>query len=1409
MSQININNEPSAEVIIDENGTPVTVIIATSGASGAVWGSITGTLSDQTDLQNALDAKVPYSGATGNVNLGEYGLTSGYVQFDITPTTYTAAVGNMGWNDSEGTIDLLLKGGVVSLPLGQKQVARVVNGTGGNVLKSNYQVVKVTGAQGQRLQVNLAQANNDANSADTLGLIAENINNNNSGFIITSGLIENINTTGSLQGETWADGNILYLSPTVAGRVTNVKPQAPQHTVIVGFVVYAHANNGKIYVKVDNGYELDELHNVRINTGTLVNGQVLKYNSSLQVWENNTDSAGVSGSGTQDYVAKFTTTGSTVGDSIIRVSGTDATYFSTYKGANSDGNNIFIGGGGQSSIGAIGETYKGSANVSLGLNALTYNTTGFYNTAVGTSSLDNNTSGNSNSAFGLNSLKFNTTGTSNSAVGFNSLYSNTTGYVNTALGSLALYSNTTGYRNSAVGDNALYYNNTGYRNSAVGGGALYYNTTGHSNSALGYESGFGTGSNANTTGSNNIFIGYQSVGVSSTESNRTWIGNSSTTSTWLGGNLLLGTTTDVGTSILTMSSTSKGFLRPRMTTVQRDAIVSPATGLSIYNTTTNKVNYYNGTAWTEIQDTITNPVTGTGVSGQVSYWSGPNTQAGSNNLFWDNTNGRLGIGTNSTSDNAQLKINSGSGADNLLLEKYGDTSLLALRTALGTISSPTAVIDQTSIGQIGFRAHTGSGFSGSRALINAVASQNWTVSANGVNLGFFTTPNGSTTRSENLRIWNNGNISIQNGGTFTDNGARLQVNGISSFTGTTASDGGQLGSELLSASGWTSTGWTGSFGAGYTHTVGNTSVLSNPLTASSSLVYQIQYTITGRTAGTISIAFGGQTLTNISATGTQYIYATTSGTVAITPTSDFDGTIIPSIRAVSKGSATVQLRNSGGTLVNEVRTSNSNTNTYIGVDAGSRSLTATDSVAIGVFSLQSNVNGTNSVAIGRSALQNSATSFNTIAIGSNALANYLGGTFGVAIGHQAGSNSTGGGANVYIGTNAGQNSTTSTFNVLIGHTSGQAITSNGQIVSIGNQAGLNNNTGGNWTAIGCDAARYYSGGTTSATSFSNGIYLGHTTKVGAAGATNEVVIGYQSEGLGSNTTVIGNSSTTFGRWWGNLLVGSSVNGGQALQVTGDAFITSHVLLNTTLPSRHTQTIGFKAFWPGADSSFMASTASGFEGWLLNANVVRLGGNWVNQDTTRPSWSVGALHGSSADSFFIQRSPATSGTSALVELFKIIGSNGNVIIGTGADNGAKLQLTGSTTASSGVARGQNITSTLVASANNDVLVGLDINPTFTNGAFTGVVNTALRIQNGNLNIVDRDVVLSTTTGTKIGTATSQKLAFWNATPIVQPTTGVASATRVGGAGTTVTDTDTFDGYTLAQIVKALRNTGILA
>jgi hypothetical protein len=145
----------------------------------------------------------------------------------------------------------------------QLVTATVVNKTGVDLLASNYQAVKVSTAQGQRLAVDFAQANNDNNSADTIGLVRENISNNQEGDVVILGQIVEVNTTGSLQGETWTDGDVLYLSPTTAGRITNVKPTGlTGHIVVIGYIEYAHAIHGKIYTKIMNGWELEELHNV-------------------------------------------------------------------------------------------------------------------------------------------------------------------------------------------------------------------------------------------------------------------------------------------------------------------------------------------------------------------------------------------------------------------------------------------------------------------------------------------------------------------------------------------------------------------------------------------------------------------------------------------------------------------------------------------------------------------------------------------------------------------------------------------------------------------------------------------------------------------------------------------------------------------------------------------------------------------------------------------------------------------------------------------------------------------------------------------------------------------------------------------------------------------------------------------
>jgi hypothetical protein len=235
----------------------------------------------------SLTGYVPYTGATADLDLGSNNLNADHISLNVSPSGAGFVVGATQWNNDLGSSQTLLKGGNVTLKNGVDLVARIVNKVVPNttLTKAQYQVVRVTGASGQKLAVNLAQANDDLNSADTLGLVTETIATNQEGFILTMGQLLDINTTGSLQGETWSDGDVLYLSPTTAGRITNIKPTgATGHIVVLGYVEYAHANNGKIYVKIMNGWELDELHNCYIDTPT--NNQVLTYETSTDLWKN-------------------------------------------------------------------------------------------------------------------------------------------------------------------------------------------------------------------------------------------------------------------------------------------------------------------------------------------------------------------------------------------------------------------------------------------------------------------------------------------------------------------------------------------------------------------------------------------------------------------------------------------------------------------------------------------------------------------------------------------------------------------------------------------------------------------------------------------------------------------------------------------------------------------------------------------------------------------------------------------------------------------------------------------------------------------------------------------------------------------------------------------------------------------
>lgn len=129
------------------------------------------------------------------------------------------------------------------------------------------QVVYAFGGQGDRMTVKLANNTSDATSARTVGVvISTSIAANQKGLIMMQGLLDGLNI---LPTATWSDGDPVYLGAT-AGSITKVKPYAPNHLVYVGIVTTAsNGSAGRMYVNIQNGYELDELHNVQAQSPNL------------------------------------------------------------------------------------------------------------------------------------------------------------------------------------------------------------------------------------------------------------------------------------------------------------------------------------------------------------------------------------------------------------------------------------------------------------------------------------------------------------------------------------------------------------------------------------------------------------------------------------------------------------------------------------------------------------------------------------------------------------------------------------------------------------------------------------------------------------------------------------------------------------------------------------------------------------------------------------------------------------------------------------------------------------------------------------------------------------------------------------------------------------------------------------
>jgi len=212
--------------------------------------------------------------STGNYSSVDSVTYPDYIVFDTTPEYTSASTGTLFWDEGEGTLDLILNENI-DIGLSQEIIIKCYNGEATTLNKG--EVVMVSGAQGERPRVIRAYNTSDAGSARTFGIVAESIANGEEGYVVTQGVIKGIDTNG------FNAGDPLYLSAT-PGQLTTVKPQAPNHYVWVGVVLKKNQSSGRIYVKPQNGYELDEIHDVRITD--IQNDDLIVYNSASSLWVN-------------------------------------------------------------------------------------------------------------------------------------------------------------------------------------------------------------------------------------------------------------------------------------------------------------------------------------------------------------------------------------------------------------------------------------------------------------------------------------------------------------------------------------------------------------------------------------------------------------------------------------------------------------------------------------------------------------------------------------------------------------------------------------------------------------------------------------------------------------------------------------------------------------------------------------------------------------------------------------------------------------------------------------------------------------------------------------------------------------------------------------------------------------------
>jgi hypothetical protein len=256
---------------------------------------ITGTALTESELSDTNASELSdtaAAGTSGDVSRADhvhdimYDVPAGAVSFDLAPTGLTEDAGTAFWDQDFGTLSLVLTGGNVTLPIGQKSGAEILNKSGVQITKGK--VVQFSGASGGNIEAEVAV--NDGTVVPKLyfGVAAEAIDNDAQGFVVETGYIRGLNTNA------WAVGTLLYIGAT--GDLTNTAPAKPAFQVPIAVVTFQNASSGVVYVRMNSGVELNEVFDVDIDTP--LEGQVLSYNDADSKWENITFTGGATGGGT-------------------------------------------------------------------------------------------------------------------------------------------------------------------------------------------------------------------------------------------------------------------------------------------------------------------------------------------------------------------------------------------------------------------------------------------------------------------------------------------------------------------------------------------------------------------------------------------------------------------------------------------------------------------------------------------------------------------------------------------------------------------------------------------------------------------------------------------------------------------------------------------------------------------------------------------------------------------------------------------------------------------------------------------------------------------------------------------------------------------------------------------------------